>query len=72
MLCPKCGARCTVLETRPSVVACDETYRKLSCNECAHDFYTVEFPVLENEAFMSAYKQSARAAIRRRTEKGGV
>lgn len=50
MYCPKCGGKLRVLDNVKNPDE-NEIYRKKSCAECEHTFFTVEYEVVENQKF---------------------
>lgn len=59
MICPKCGNKTKVIDTRFNVDE-NETYRRRLCtnHECSHRFYTTEFDVSDNDSFKDRWKNS--------------
>lgn len=60
MKCPKCKGNCTVKDTRPNKNDPAETFRKQLCKNCGNEFFTVEYPIIENNRFKKDYSESTR------------
>ena len=59
MICPNCGEKTTVIDTRPEHRN-NTTYRKHRCKNCKHTFYTAEIRVPETQQFKNIWKLLAR------------
>lgn len=56
MKCPKCNSDSLVKCTRHDYKE-NEVFRERKCNVCGERFFTVEFPVEENEDFKKIWRQ---------------
>lgn len=53
--CPRCGGN---IKTTYSVHSDDgDIYRQKTCDACGHVFYTVEYEVIENDAFKKEWSK---------------
>lgn len=68
MQCPKCGGSTKVSDVNFNKDD-NERYRRRTCKECGHIFYTVEFVVECDEAFLETYREHNRNLQRYRRRK---
>lgn len=59
MLCPKCGGKTTVCDTRFEGKE-NETFRRRICKSCDNEFFTIEFEIETNDKFIGLWKKLVR------------
>lgn len=60
MKCPNCGGNVRVRDT--TYTEENEIYRKRSCLNCGHVFYTMEFAIEANDKFLKDWRRCCRTA----------
>ena len=61
MLCSECGGVSKVCDTRYDGKE-NEVFRHHMCNDCLHEFFTIEFEIENNKKFANMWKKLTRGA----------
>ena len=59
MNCPECNGKTHVLDVRHNIES-NETYRKIKCNSCGFEMFSVEFEAEADDQFLKDWRKQSR------------